>query len=132
MAPQPSIALYRRIATVFLVLTAAVVGLVAYVVLSRATVVVLSKQEEAKADFVLDVAGKATAGEVPGVVAQESDTLTQKFPSTSVVKVDAPSTGRVKITSSLFRSQTLVAWAGAITPHASSDFPVESLMSVWA
>ncbi len=116
MAPQPSIALYRRIATVFLVLTAAVVGLVAYVVLSCATVVVLSKQEEAKADFVLDVAGKATAGEVPGVVSTESDTLTQKFPSTSVVKVDAPSTGRVKITSSLFRSQTLVATTRLLTP----------------
>jgi hypothetical protein len=114
-APQPSIALYRRIVTVFLVLTAGVVALVAYVVLSRATVVVLSKQEDAKADFVLDVAAKATAGEVPGVVAQFSDTLVQTFPATSVVKVDTPSTGRVKITSSLFRAQTLVATTRLLT-----------------
>lgn len=113
---QPSIALYRRIATAFLVLTALVVALVAYVVLSRATVVVLSKQEEIAADFVLDVSVKPGPGEVPGTMLEVSDTLSQTFPSTSVVKVDAPAEGRVKIATTLSRSQTLVATTRLLTP----------------
>ncbi|HTM67960.1 MAG TPA: hypothetical protein VL426_01545 [Candidatus Binatia bacterium] len=114
--PQPHIAMYRRIATGFLVLTAVMIGLVAYVVLARANVVVLSKQEKTDADFVIDVAAKADKGEVPGLVFEESDSMEQKFPATSVVKIDAPATGRVKIGSSLFRAQTLVATTRLLTP----------------
>jgi len=114
--PQPSIAMYRRIVTGFLVLTALCVGLVAYVVLARATVIVLSKQEKAQADFVIDVAEKPTQGEVPGLVFEESETVSQSFPGTSVVKVDVPAEGRVKIGSSLFRNQTLVATTRLLTP----------------
>ena len=115
-APQQHIAMYRRIATGFLVLTALMIGLVAYVVLTRASVVVLSKQEKQQADFVVDVAAKADAGEVPGLVFDEAGTLEQKFPATSVVKIDAPAEGRVKIGSSLFRAQTLVATTRLLTP----------------
>ncbi|HTK04061.1 MAG TPA: hypothetical protein VL500_00595 [Candidatus Eisenbacteria bacterium] len=113
---QPSIAMYRRIATGFLVLTALMIALVAYVVLARATVIVLSEQEKAQADFVIDVAEKPTQGEVPGLVFEQADSLSQAFPATSVVKVDAPAEGRVKIGSSLFRAQTLVATTRLLTP----------------
>lgn len=126
---QPSIALYRRIATGFLVLTALVVVLVAYVVLARATVVVLSKQEEVTADFVVDVSAKPGLGEVPGTVLEVSETLSQSFPSTSVVKVDAPAEGRVKITSTLFRAQTLVATTRLLTPDGTL-FRIKQTVSV--
>lgn len=109
MAPPTHLALYRRIATVFLVLTMGTIGLVLYVVLSRATVVILSRQEEVKLDTVIDIARQPIEGEISGEVIELSDELTQSFPSTSVVKVDVPATGRVVIKSTLSRAQTLVA-----------------------
>lgn len=113
---RQSIALYRRIVTVFLVLTVVVVLLVAYVVLSRASIVVLSKQEAANADFIIDVASKPTADEVAGTVLQAEDSVTETFPSSSVVKIDTPAEGKVKITSTLFRPQTLIATTRLLTP----------------
>ncbi len=113
---RQSIALYRRIVTVFLVLTVLVAVMVAYVVLSRAYVVVLSKQEAASADFIIDVAAKPSSGEVSGQVLQAEDSLTSTFPSTSVVKIDVPAEGKVKISSTLFRPQTLIATTRLLTP----------------
>lgn len=107
--PRQHIGMYRTIAMVFLLLTAVVVGLVAYVVLSKATVVVLSKQEAANVDFIVDIAGTPTAGEVQGSVQQAEDSLSQEFETASIVKIDAPAEGRVRITSTLYRPQTLIA-----------------------
>lgn len=111
-----SVTLYRRIATLFLALTAGVVLLVIYVVLSRATVTVMSKQDEIKADFLVDVARDPVGGEVRGDVLEIQDSLTQTFLSESLASVDAHAEGRVKITSDLFRSQTLVATTRLLTP----------------
>lgn len=113
---QPSVGMYRRIAVGFVALAALAVAFVAYVVLGRATVVVLSKQLDVEDDFVLDVSAKPSEKEVPGAAYEDSETLTQSFPSTSVVKVDAPAEGRVRISSTLFRSQTLIASTRLLTP----------------
>ncbi len=113
---RQSIALYRRIVTVFLVLTVLVAVMVAYVVLSRASIVILSKQDSANADFIVDVATKPSANEVAGTVLQAEDSLTETFPSSSVIKIDAPAEGKVKISSTLFRPQTLIATTRLLTP----------------
>jgi len=113
---QTHLALYRRIATAFLVLTVATVLLVVYVVLSRGTVVVLSRQDEVKLDSVIDVSRQPIEGEIPGDVLEMSEEASQKFPSTSVVKVEAPAEGRVRIRTSLGRAQTLVATTRLLTP----------------
>ncbi len=114
--PATHVALFRRIATLFLALTLGTVVLVLYVVLSRATVVVLSRQDEVRLDTVIDVARQPIEGEIAGEVIELTDELTQTFPSTSVVKVDVPATGRVAIKSTLPRAQTLVATTRLAAP----------------
>lgn len=104
-----SAVVYRRIATLFLALTAGVMLLAAYVVFSRADVVVLSEQEEIKADIIIDVARSPGEKEVKGDVFELADSLTQTFPSASVVGIDQPARGKVRISSSLGRAQTLIA-----------------------
>ena len=111
----PSVSLYRRIATLFLALTAGVVLLVAYVVFAHADVIILSKQNEVKADFLVDIARSPGEGEVKGDVLEVQDSLTQTFPSASSGGVDAQAEGQVKISSSLGRSQTLIATTRLLT-----------------
>ncbi len=113
--PAPSVTLYRRIATLFLALTAGVVLLVVYVVFARASVVILSKQDEVKADFLVDVARNPGEGEVKGDVLEMQDALTQSFPSASNSSVDAQAEGRVKIASNLGHAQTLIATTRLLT-----------------
>lgn len=113
---QRSVSVYRRIAATFLALTAGVVALVAYIVFARAEVVVMSNQEEVTANFIVDVARKPVDSEVKGDVFEATETLTQTFPSASLVTVDTHAEGKVKITSTLFRAQTLIATTRLLTP----------------
>lgn len=110
---SPSLAVYRRIAVTFSVLTVLVVALVAYVVLLRAEVVVLSKQEEVRAEFLVDVAAESvnepSKDDIPGTITSLEDSVTRTFPSTSVVKVKLPPKGQVRIVSAMTRPQTLIA-----------------------
>ncbi len=120
--PQPvpgqrSVSVYRRIAATFLALTAGVVALVAYIVFARAEVVVMSNQEEVSANFIVDVARKPVDNEVKGDVFEATETFTQTFPSASVVTVETHAEGKVKISSTLFRPQTLVATTRLLTPE---------------
>jgi hypothetical protein len=115
-APQQSVTLYRRIVTLFLALPAGVVLLVVYVVLSRATVTVMSKRDDVKTDFLVDVTRKPGDGEIKGDVLELTDSLTQTFPSESLASVDAHAEGQVKIVSDLGRAQTLVATTRLLTP----------------
>ncbi|MFA6604219.1 MAG: hypothetical protein WCT10_05305, partial [Patescibacteria group bacterium] len=108
--------LYRRIATVFVVLTIGTIGLALYVIFARATVVILSRQEPVKSEFIVDVAREPAPGDVAGDVLEATETLTQSFPSTSLVKMDAHATAFVRISSSLGRAQTLVATTRLLTP----------------
>ena len=108
--------IYRRIATLFIVLTAGTVALALYVVFAHATVVVLSEQEEVRSEFIVDIARQPTEGEISGDVSETTGELTQKFPSTSLVKVDAHAGGLVRISSTLVRPQTLVATTRLLTP----------------
>ncbi|KPJ85533.1 hypothetical protein AMJ57_02735 [Parcubacteria bacterium SG8_24] len=112
-----SVSAYRRIATVFLLLTAVVVGFVIYIVFLRASVVVLSAQEEVISDSVIDVAREPLQDEVKGDVIEITEKVSQTFPSTSLVTVDVPTEGRVRISSRLFRPQTLVASTRLLTPE---------------
>jgi len=105
---SPSLAVYRRIAFTFIALTCAVVALVAYVVLLRAEIVVLSEQEEIRGDMTVEVA-EGDGGDVSGTVTSVEETVSRTFPSASVVKVKMPSKGEVRIKSALSRSQTLIA-----------------------
>lgn len=109
LATVQSARTYRRIATVFLLLTVIVVSLASYVIFSRAEVTILSEPQEVTGDFLIDVVRGAGAGEVPGDVFELSDTASATFPSASVVTVDQPAEGRVRIVSKLYRAQTLVA-----------------------
>lgn len=115
-AVQHSLAVYRRIAVAFLVLTAIVVGLVLYVVFARAKVVVLSVQEDIESDFLIDIARDPGPGEVRGDVIEVTDTAKRTFPAASTATVDDRATGTVRITSTLSRAQTLVATTRLQTP----------------
>lgn len=117
MPPPPAhLALYRRIATIFVLLTIIMAGLVLYVILARATVVILARQDEVKLESVIDVARQPIEGEIPGDAIEIADAVTQKFPSTSVVKVDVPAEGQIKIESTFSRDQTFVATTRFLTP----------------
>lgn len=110
---SPSLAVYRRIAVTFSVLTLVVVALVVYVVLLRGEIVVLSKSEEVRTELAVDVVAPSIDdsmnGAIPGAITSLEDALTRSFPSTSVVKVQVPAKGQVRIASSLSRPQTLIA-----------------------
>lgn len=106
---------YHRIATLFFMMTLAVVGLVAYVILTRAQVVVMSAQQPVDADFIVDVSRRPEKEEVPGEVLELTDTMTAQFPSASLAKVEAHSEGTVKISTALGRPQTLIATTRLLT-----------------
>ncbi|MBI4458078.1 baseplate J/gp47 family protein [Candidatus Uhrbacteria bacterium] len=112
----PSLAVYRRIALAFLLLTVVVAGAVAYFAYAKATVVILSNQEDVRTDFIVDVAKKPAVGEVAGGVYEVAETVTNAFPSTSFAEVSTPATGRVKIINGLSRSQALVQRTRLLTP----------------
>jgi hypothetical protein len=115
-AVQHSLAVYRRIAVAFLLLTMLVIGLVLYVVLARAKVVVLSRQDDIQSDFIIDIAREPGPGEVHGDVLETSDVLTRSFPATASAEMEGRAEGRVRITSSLSRPQALVATTRLLTP----------------
>ncbi len=108
-AANASLAVYRRIATLFVLFTAGLVALVLYMVFTRATVVVMSAPQTVKDSFLLDVTKSPSSGEIAGGVYEVTDTLTRVFPASSLVNMDVPAEGRVRIESRLTRSQTLVA-----------------------
>jgi hypothetical protein len=116
LAANHSLKVYHRIATLFLLLTVGVVGLVVYVVMGRATVVVLSAQEPAETDLIVDVSRDPGEEEVAGEIVEATDSLSQQFPSASLAKVDAHAEGRVRISSRLSRAQTLIATTRLLTP----------------
>lgn len=113
---QHSLAVYRRIAILFLLLTAGVAALVFYVVFTKAHVVVMSEQENVESEFIIDIARDPASGEVPGDVLEVSDSLIQVFPATSMEEAEVPAEGEVRITSTLSRTQTLVATTRLLTP----------------
>jgi hypothetical protein len=115
--PQAHLSLYRRIATIFICLTAGTVVLACYVILSRATVVVLSKQEEVRADFIVDVSSRPGGDELIGAVLEKVSDLNQRFPATEASKIEAKASGKVAISSSLDRAQTLIATTRLLTPE---------------
>ncbi|MBN1585573.1 hypothetical protein JW899_04380 [Candidatus Uhrbacteria bacterium] len=107
--PPTHLALYRRLATVFVIMTLAVAALVFYVVWAKATVIVLSRQEEIRAEFIADVSRQPRGGELSGTVLSLTDTATRTFPTAVVSRVEGHAEGRVRITSRLASPQTLVA-----------------------
>lgn len=108
-AANASLAVYRRIATFFVLFTAGLVALVCYMVFTRATVVVMSAPQEVNDDFLVDVSKAPTEGELGGGVYELTDSLTRTFPASSLVDMAVAAEGRVRIESRLSRSQTLVA-----------------------
>jgi hypothetical protein len=76
----------------------------------------LARQDEVKIDSVIDISRQPIEGEIPGDAIELADEVTQKFPSTSVVKVDVPAEGQVKIKSTFSRAQTFVATTRLLTP----------------
>ena len=113
--PPTHLALYRRLATVFIVMTLAVAALVFYVVWSRATVIVLSLQEEIRTEFIADIAQDPSGGELAGAVLEKTESLSRIFPTATISKAETHAEGRVKITSSLASPQTLVATTRLMT-----------------
>jgi len=107
---------YRVIAVVFFALAAAIAVFSAVVVFARADIIVLSDQEETEGDFIVDVAAQAAEDDIQGGVYELSRTASQTFPATSIVSIDMRAEGRVRIASSLSRSQTLVATTRLMTP----------------
>lgn len=113
--PPTHLALYRRLATVFIVMTVLVAGLVFYVLWSRATVIVLSRQEEVRAEFIADISDEPTGAELAGLVTEGTDSAERSWPAAQAAKTDTHAEGRVEITSTLSRPQTLVATTRLLT-----------------
>lgn len=103
------VGLYRRIAVTFFSLSLIALGLVSYVVFAHASVIVLAEPQVRMSDLIVDVARAPADGEVHGDVVDASDSLTQTFPTESTAKSDANAVGKVKISSTLPRSQKLIA-----------------------
>ena len=107
--------LYRFIAIGFVALAAMIVVLTVYVVFSRAQVVVLSKQRDVEADLIVDVSTRPSNKEIAGGVFQLSKSATQTFEASSIVTIEMNAEGKVKIDSTLYRDQTLVASTRLLT-----------------
>ena len=114
--PPTHLALYRRLATVFIVLTLLVGAFVFYVVWSRATVIILSRQEEVKAEFIADVASQPSGEELAGTVVEMTESVSRSFPTSALAKSEARAEGRVRIMSRLGVPQTLVATTRLLNP----------------
>lgn len=113
---QPSIGVYRRISTLFVVLTLGMLCFAAYIIFSKATVVVLSEPTDVSGEIIVDIAREPVAGEVPGMVYQHEASLSRTFSATSVVTVETHAEGTVRIISSLYRAQTLIPSTRLVTP----------------
>jgi hypothetical protein len=109
------LALYRRLAAIFIVLTLVVLGFAGVIVFSRASVVILVKQESVKTEFILEVAPEPADGELRGGIVQEDAVLERQFNSSTAATAIVAATGRVSITSKLSRPQALVATTRLIT-----------------
>ena len=96
-------------------MTLAVAALVFYVVWSRATVIVLSLQEEIRTEFIADIAQDPSGGELAGAVLEKTESLSRVFPTATVSKAETHAEGRVKIISNLASPQTLVATTRLMT-----------------
>lgn len=107
---------YKKASLVFLLLAVVTLGLVAYAIMGRATVVVLAKPDDVKSEFVMDVAAKPQDGDVPGAVLSAGDSLSRSFPTTEGTKVAGRAVAKVRITSTLGYPQTLVATTRLLTP----------------
>lgn len=98
---------YRKVAVVFVVLAVALLVLIIYAVMGRASVVVMAKEDSVSGSFIVDV-GRGD-GVVPGRVLETSETLTRSFPVSEGTSVPAKAVATVRLTSTLGSPQTLVA-----------------------
>jgi hypothetical protein len=113
---SPSAGSYKIIAIVFFALAASIAIFSIQVVFAKAEVIVLSEQEETEAELIIDIAQETAEGEVSGGVYEISKKASQTFPATSIVNIEMKAEGRVKITSTLSRSQTLLETTRLVTP----------------
>jgi hypothetical protein len=107
--------IFKLIAVGFVILAALIAAFSLYVVFSRAQVVVLSEAQEIEHDLIVDVAALPNEGEVAGGVYQLSKSATQTFAVDSVVTIDMSAEGKVRISSDLYRDQTLIASTRLLT-----------------
>lgn len=106
---------YRLIALIFIVVAMLIVGVALYMVFSRATVTILSEQQDVDADLIVDVSAKPNEAEVLGGVYEIKQSTSHTFPADSIVTVDMNVEGIVEIGSDLYRDQTLIASTRLLT-----------------
>ena len=114
--PPTHLALYRRLATAFVLMALTVAGLVFYTVFSRAEVIVLSSQDEVRAEFIADVSASPSGSDIAGLAVARTESLKRSFPVAAVSEADTHANGRVVIRSRLYRAQTLIATTRLLTP----------------
>jgi hypothetical protein len=110
-----SLGVFRRIALPFLGLAAGVVAVVLLVLFSSATVTVFSAEQALSQDVTVDIVRHPVGSQVKGDVFEATGTVSQQFPATSAADIDAHAEGKVRISSALTRSQTLVATTRLLT-----------------
>ncbi|MFH2063087.1 MAG: hypothetical protein ABIJ46_02935 [bacterium] len=106
----------RLIAFAFVAVAAGIAAFSFFMVFSRATVVVLSDQMDVGSGLIVDVAAAPSGDEVPGLIYELARTSSETVPIDHAVPVETRAEGRVRITSELSRSQTLVASTRLLTP----------------
>jgi len=106
---------YRLIAVAFVVIAVLIAGFAMYMAFSRATVTVLSEQQDVESELIVDISARPNEEEVLGGVYQLSKSTSQTFNSYSIVTIDMNVEGEVEITSDLYRDQTLIASTRLLT-----------------
>jgi hypothetical protein len=127
---HPSIKLYRLITIGFVTLAAITAIFSLYMVLVRAQIVVLSQQRDTEAELLVDVATRPSDKEIAGGVYQLTKSATQTFSTSSVVTVEMSAEGRVRISSTLYRDQTLIASTRLLTNDGDILFRIKDTVVV--
>jgi hypothetical protein len=104
------------VAFAFLLAAASTIGLLIYVIMAEATVIVMAEHEPIKVNLVADVADTPGGSAVTGSVLSVEGQITQTFPVSSVVPVEGFAETTVRITSRLDWPQTFVATTRLINP----------------
>lgn len=115
--PEPPVRVYRIIALTFLVVTIALLGIVAFTILKKTEITIIAK-EDAKTVNLIITAEAAKKGDksLPAVVTSSKFYWSEKYTPTATREVDGTSKGEIIIYNKTGEDQPLVKTTRFLTP----------------
>jgi hypothetical protein len=115
-----SIAVYRKIAYSFIILTVMLLAAIFYFSFVKVTITVLPKQESLNSNLIVDILdkdkGTAAGGAVPGEVKQAEIEQSKIYAASGIETVGEEVTGKITVINDYNRSQQLVAATRFLSP----------------